>query len=180
MRPIGEERATPAGNGCQCICHSYPDHMRLQDALEALKWNQEHFAERERAAEAAMVEKAEEACEDILRSRDISDTRGIAAANLCAMNCAALMPAEGRSALAEHDAELLRKFVKENGIGIHMVCPEELAEALRKSKLEAAEFIISHAPGRLPQAVQDYIAALRSEASPSSPSGAETKGEKCS
>lgn len=32
--------------GCRCVCHQYPDHGRLQDALEALRW----YQERERAA----------------------------------------------------------------------------------------------------------------------------------
>lgn len=31
-------------SGCQCMCHQYPEHGKLQDALEALKWHQEEIA----------------------------------------------------------------------------------------------------------------------------------------
>lgn len=35
-----------------------------------------------------------------------------------------------------------------------------LAQAVAKARLESAKKVIAHAPGRLPQAVQDYIAEL--------------------
>jgi hypothetical protein len=35
-----------ASSSCRCICHSYPKHGDLQDALEALKWHQEQLAKR--------------------------------------------------------------------------------------------------------------------------------------
>lgn len=33
-----------ANSGCQCICHNYPEHTKLQDTLEALKWHQEELS----------------------------------------------------------------------------------------------------------------------------------------
>lgn len=40
-------------SACRCVCHNYPEHGRLQDALEALKWYQEkQTADLRRAWEA--------------------------------------------------------------------------------------------------------------------------------
>ncbi len=38
-----------ASSGCRCVCHAYPKHGDLQDALEALKWHQERVKELEAA-----------------------------------------------------------------------------------------------------------------------------------
>lgn len=45
-----EDAARPADTGCQCVCHVYPEHGRLQDALDALKWHQEQLAARPAAS----------------------------------------------------------------------------------------------------------------------------------
>jgi hypothetical protein len=34
------EAPPPSLEGCRCVCHDYPEHGKLQDALEALKWHQ--------------------------------------------------------------------------------------------------------------------------------------------
>lgn len=36
---------------CKCVCHRFPDHGRLQDALEALEWHQERYAKLRDSAE---------------------------------------------------------------------------------------------------------------------------------
>lgn len=45
----------------------------------------------------------------------------------------------------------------------------ELSRLVAAARLEGAREVISHAPGRLPQAVQDYIAELERAASPKEP-----------
>ena len=39
--------------GCQCICHSYPDHDKTQDELEGLRWHQGRVAELEASLAAS-------------------------------------------------------------------------------------------------------------------------------
>lgn len=39
-----------------------------------------------------------------------------------------------------------------------------LDEAVRKARLESVRYVLSHAPGRLPQVVQDYVAELEKDA----------------
>lgn len=34
---------SPPIPGCSCVCHSYPEHGKLQDALEALRWYQDQM-----------------------------------------------------------------------------------------------------------------------------------------
>jgi hypothetical protein len=45
-----------AGN-CKCVCHEYPEHMNLQDALEALKWHQQKLAAEKAAPAGKQLEK---------------------------------------------------------------------------------------------------------------------------
>lgn len=48
-----EQRDAATRSGCKCVCHEYPDHTKLQDALEALKLHQEQLAAARRAREGA-------------------------------------------------------------------------------------------------------------------------------
>lgn len=41
VRTYLEQPEVLSAKGCQCVCHDYPEHGKLQDALEALKWHQD-------------------------------------------------------------------------------------------------------------------------------------------
>ena len=40
---VGHAPRSENREGCQCVCHQYPEHGKLQDALEALRWHQERL-----------------------------------------------------------------------------------------------------------------------------------------
>ena len=47
IRAVTEQSRTIAAErdkACQCVCHKFPGHGRLQDALDALKWHQTQLA----------------------------------------------------------------------------------------------------------------------------------------
>lgn len=58
-------------HGCRCVCHSFPDHGKLQDALEALRWHQEKLASL--PASASPQAKGEDSAVCLDCGRDYND-----------------------------------------------------------------------------------------------------------